>query len=107
MLTITAGTGFQMVLNGYTVSVQFGGGNYCQHRHLGWQLPKQMWKSEDAEIAVWENSTNEWLRLGNGDDVAGWVSAEKVGKVIGIIASATSETTEELSQKCREVLEAS
>ena len=67
-----ANKGFQITFeNGYTVSVMFGAGNYCEHRYnqdvepiLGATVP--VWNrhsSEDAEVAV----------LGPDDEfVLGW-----------------------------------
>ena len=56
MFRITRGSGFQMDLpNGVTVSVQFGPGNYCEHRMADMFAPKNtdIWESSLAECAAW------------------------------------------------------
>ena len=89
---ITRGKGFHITFeNGITVSVQFGGGNYCEHYNdmIGmeremqdhWQMinnPVQ--ESRDAEVAIW-GKDGRWLTplyTGNGDDVIGWQSPKQV-----------------------------
>ena len=52
MFRITHGQGFQLDFdNGVTVSVQFGGGNYCKNHDTdtGW---RDIMESPDAEVAV-------------------------------------------------------
>ena len=83
--------------NGVTASVQFGPGNYCQHHTTAmmeslkrgesitdiYTAPQkgENWKSQDAEVAAWDKD-GEWitekLEMGCGDDVIGYLSAEKV-----------------------------
>ena len=88
--------GFHLVFeNGYTVSVQFGPYNYCEHydsetpSKLPWQ--EREWESRDAEVAVWTGKTMDWKtkevfeELFNeeiGDDVVGRLSAEKVASIL-------------------------
>jgi len=69
--------------NGLTVSVQFGGGNYCANHNdfelLGHELERQIVESFDAEIAIWERG-GQWITKefkGNGD-VLGWQSPSDV-----------------------------
>lgn len=54
---ITNGKGFQVTFaNGYTVSVQFGPGNYCSHYHRSVLADSAKCGSEgspDAETACW------------------------------------------------------
>ena len=71
MLKIISNKGFHIKFkNGVTVSVQFGPGNYCEH-YLGWKKsydfsdleePENtaIWKSENAEIAIWDNK-EDWI----------------------------------------------
>ena len=71
--------GFHMTFaNGWTVSVQFGKGNYISNReHDG--------KSVDAEIAAWD-STGEWFRFEDqNDSVKGWVKPDEVADFIAMI----------------------
>lgn len=85
---ITQGQGFHITFeNGYTVSVQFGEGNYCSNRRLfsAESLLKTMYlhevntKCDDAEVAV-INPDNELMHLPQfeGDVVGGHYSPEKV-----------------------------
>ena len=74
MFDITNGKGFKMTFaNGWTVSVQFGGYNYCQYYDhpsgAGYHGP-----SKDAEIAAWDKDGN-WYDFGN-DHVKGYVSVD-------------------------------
>ena len=49
--------------NGLTVSVQWGGGNYCEnHDNMDFSRTKDM-ESKDAEVAVWSNE--RWLNANN------------------------------------------
>lgn len=76
MFDITNGKGYKMTFtNGWTVSVQFGGLNYCQHYDDpiggGYRGP-----SKDAEIAAWDKNGN-WYDFGD-DTVKGYVSADEL-----------------------------
>lgn len=72
--------GFWMTYaNGWTVSVQFGLGNYCENRD-GTEM-----KSRDAEIAAWDRDGN-WYRFEN-DDVKGHVTPEEATEFMALIAS--------------------
>jgi len=90
MLKSTENKGFQMTFtNGYTISVQFGRGNYCEHKT---KMPRpykkapSLWESKDAEIAVFDpkgncialEGTNYALGYLNADEVAQWI--DKVSK---------------------------
>lgn len=84
MFDITKGKGFKITFaNGWTVSVQFGGLNYCQHYDApagaGYRGP-----SKDAEIAAWDKDGN-WYDFG-GDTVKGYVSADDVLAFMNLIA---------------------
>lgn len=85
MFTITGSKGFHLTFaNGYTLSVQFGPGNYCEHRnHPTYSAPRGCdWSLEGAEIAILAPS-GAFLPLDNGDKVAGWLTPDAV---IGIAA---------------------
>lgn len=80
MFKITDGKGFQITFdNGYSISVQFGPGNYCENRDLPYDAPKKLniFQSKDAEIAVF-NPDGEFVRLDEHDDVLGRLSSEEV-----------------------------
>jgi hypothetical protein len=60
--------------NGYTISVQFGKGNYSD-------------KGETtAEIAAW-GPDGEWMKLGEGDTVRGWCTPDEVLDYMKLVAS--------------------
>ena len=82
MFKITRGTGFQMTFeNGWTISVQFGYGNYCDNnRHpdgFDFGKNKDVVQSSDAEIAIWD-SEGSWYTFEDGDTVKGYCSANEV-----------------------------
>ena len=72
MFRITDGKGFHIEFeNGVTVSIQFGPGNYCEHRN---EIPKNnldnFWESEDAEVAVMDRH-GQWITKECWSDVLG------------------------------------
>lgn len=73
--------GFHMTFeNGWTISVQFGSGNYISNReHEG--------TSADAEIAAWPAS-GEWYTFeDSGDQVLGWQSPADVLRWMNFFAN--------------------
>lgn len=72
--------GFHMTFaNGWTVSVQFGKGNYISDRaHTG--------KSVDAELAAWDADGN-WYKFDSGDTVSGWNKPDDVLAFMNMIAA--------------------
>ena len=82
-LQITAGKGFHLTFkNGYTISVQFGPGNYCENENHFVAIDADC-ASSNAEIAVW-SSTDEMITLAN-DQVEGWLSADNVARAISYV----------------------
>ena len=77
--------GFHVGLsNGFTVSVQFGRGNYCEHHHDPlWDKPEKG-SSYNAETAVL-NPKDELMPV-NGDTVQGWQSPEDVVRLMATVA---------------------
>lgn len=77
-------SGFQITgRSGYTVSVQFGAGNYCDRRVNGTPNGES---SATAEVAV-IGPDGQFVNpaeygLANGDDVAGYVSPANVAAII-------------------------
>lgn len=73
---ITGGKGFHITFeNGYTVSVQFGPGNYCDHRNEDFDNGAKCAEagSGTAECAVWLDK-GPFLQLDGWDDtVKGWM----------------------------------
>jgi hypothetical protein len=92
MFTNTQGKGFCLQFaNGWAVSVQWGPGNYCEHRNL---LPSpsrrcvdSMLASSTAECAV-INPTGElhhhWGK--RHDAVKGYMTADEVAKLVSAVS---------------------
>ena len=84
--------------NGWTVSVQFGIGNYCGNRDNKGNPFKDIpdfLECNTAEIAAWRTdstgrgkgmSTKEWYTFEHGDQVDGWQTPAKVLEFINLIA---------------------
>lgn len=77
--------GFSMKFdNGWTISVQFGYGNYCDNNNhpKGFYFSKDQEVTEcsNAEIAIWD-ANDEWYNFGS-DTVKGWCSVNEVGEWI-------------------------
>jgi hypothetical protein len=66
--------------NGWTLSIQFGAGNYCANRDAGWGDQRVEWLEEcpDAELAAWWGEGANLIDWPGGDNVIGWQSAEDV-----------------------------
>jgi len=99
MFVITQGSGFQLTLgNGWTVSVQFGAGNYASNRDAEYLASRKVdfWESNTAEIAAWYGEreermgTSNWYSFGNDDQVKGWCSADEVVRFLGMVATLPS-----------------
>jgi hypothetical protein len=89
---VSGNKGFQITFeNGWTISVQFGVFNYCEHYHSGYNFgdeqKQETWKSENAEIAVFHNDLSKpWYSFGS-DTVKGYCSSGEVAMWIGKVAS--------------------
>ena len=84
MFKITSGKGFHMTFdNGYTVSVQFGAGNYGDNYDLSFDDP--ILPSRLAEFAAW-GSDNEFLTI-EGDEIHGYCTTKEVLRLINIVAT--------------------
>lgn len=89
MFKITSGKGFHISFeNGYTISIQFGYGNYCKNYNVE---NKTYSECENAEIAIWDEDgvwhTKDFT--GNDDDnVLGYVQPEMVAKMIFKVSTA-------------------
>ena len=83
---ITDNKGFHITFrNGVTVSVQFGGGSYCQNYNDNIVPNPEDKTCVNAEIAIWDK-TGRWLtkefRPDINDDVIGWVLPDEVLKAL-------------------------
>lgn len=85
--SITEQKGFHITFpNGWTVSVQFGRGNYCDnYSHEDRTVPVP--DSSDAEIAAWPDTGGKWLNFEGGDTVLGYQSPEQVLAFMNRVAS--------------------
>lgn len=80
MFKITSGKGFHMTFkNGYTISVQFGPGNYCDNQNLDWD--SRIEPSNTAEIAIWLEG-EDLIEFPHGDTVKGWCTPDEVAQFI-------------------------
>ena len=79
---ITRGSGFHITFeNGWTVSVQFGPGNYCQHRdrHIGDEnatCGKE--GSQTAEVAYWPSGGDLQRVKADSEIVSGYQTPKQV-----------------------------
>ena len=85
MISSTNNKGFRMTFeNGWTISVQFGYGNYCDNnRHpegFNFSTKQDIVNSSNAEIAIWDKD-GEWFDFG-GDIVKGYCTADEVASWI-------------------------
>jgi len=78
--------------NGYTISVQWGTMHYCGNRDLGANVEMgfQPYESKTAEIAA-TRPNGTYLRLGEGDDVVGWLCTDEVAAYIDTISGPNPE----------------
>lgn len=75
--------GFQMTFeNGWTVSVQWGGGTYSDNHYTDFRT---VIDSANAEVAAWDKFGN-WHDFGE-DTVKGWQTPDEVARFIQFIAS--------------------
>ena len=74
-------SGFQMDVNGFRISIQFGPGNYIQDSDIRYRTDQDApttfnhWGTDTAEVLIWERNDApiEW---GAGDTVIGWVKTK-------------------------------
>lgn len=89
MFSITNHKGFQITFpNGWTVSVQWGPGNYCENRYIeDIHAPEKayIYCSNDAEVAAWD-SNGVWYDFGS-DTVKGRCTPQEVAEFITRISS--------------------
>ncbi len=69
--------------NGYTVSIQFGSGNYCDVRDYSPNADdSKLPPAECVEVGIFETESGKWVRLGEHDDVAGWVPVDDIPAIL-------------------------
>ena len=91
MFEITRGTGFKMTFaNGWTISVQFGGFNYCDNRYPGGhdEIVGGFCFCPNAEVAVIKPD-GSFAHISDCDDIMGWQTPEQVFALMARIAEGT------------------
>ena len=117
--------GFHMAFaNGYTVSIQFGSGNYCDVRDYS---PKaddtKLPAAGFVEVGIFKTIQDcedrmDWVKLTEHDDVAGWVPVDDIPAILvaaqseywdtirHIIANPNEPSAEEMEENIKEMLDA-
>jgi hypothetical protein len=96
MFKVTQGRGFHIQFeNGWTVSVQFGFGNYCDNYYRPEDFAQlfrekpgnkvENVSSGTAEIAAWDSAGN-WYDFGD-DVVKGYVAPDELLEYMSVIAA--------------------
>ena len=93
MFSITGGKGFQLTFpNGWTASVQWGAGNYCENYNvMEYRNPfvvnpdLRKYESQTAEIAAWDRD-GVWHKFDTGDTVKGYVHAKDITGFLAMVA---------------------
>ena len=99
----TRNKGFRMTFkNGFAISVQWGPGNYCERKDEDFDKPQEerFWESRTAEIAIFDSKDNSMITLGK-DNVDGWLTSDKVAKVITMVSLA--KTKNEITEKYKTI----
>ena len=99
----TRNKGFRMTFeNGFEISVQWGPGNYCERKDEDFDKPQEerFWESRTAEIAIFDSKDDSMITLGK-DNVDGWLTPDKVAKVITMVSLA--ETKNEITEKYKTI----
>jgi hypothetical protein len=86
----TFNRGFKITFeNGWTISVQFGPGYYCEHRDDSACRPEGVYSSKDAEIAIITDNYRIWLDLttlspstDDSTDIKGYVTPDELPRYI-------------------------
>ena len=100
---ITNHKGFRMGFkNGFEISVQWGPGNYCERKDEDFNKPQEerFWESRTAEIAIFNSKDDSMITLGE-DNVDGWLTSDKVAKVITMVSLA--KTKNEITEKYKTI----
>jgi hypothetical protein len=76
--------------NGFTISVQFGAGNYSSNRsmRISDMFEGKVPPAVSVEIAIWDKN-NDWFNFGS-DEVKGWVSTEDLPLWFTVTKQATN-----------------
>ena len=85
MIKITRNAGFHITFeNGYTVSVQFGPGTYCDNYDKRFDDTEKCgeYGSSNAECAVWKDDGDLIECRGWGNTVKGWMTPDEILKLL-------------------------
>ena len=99
----TRNKGFRMGFdNGFEISVQWGPGNYCERKDEDFNKPQEerFWESRTAEIAIFDSKDDSMITLSE-DNVDGWLTPDKVAKVITMVSLA--KTKNEITKKYKTI----
>ena len=100
---ITSGKGFHITFgNGWTISAQFGPGNYAGNRDLDIHhddVKAGERGSATAEIAAW-GADGEMIEMPGGDTVEGWATPERVAELIADISAREPTGGKSRSESC-------
>ena len=97
MLKITGNKGFHMrFANGWTASVQWGPGNYCDNRDEDFMDAEAVAASgsRTAEVAAW-SGTKGLVELPGGDTVMGYQSSAQVLEFLRWVAAQPADNNEQ------------
>ena len=111
--------GFHMAFaNGYTVSIQFGSGNYCDVRDYSPNADdSKLPPAGCVEVGIFETESGKWVRLGEHDDVAGWAPVDVIPQILSFAQEANWDmvryainnphepTAEEMMDNIKEMLD--
>lgn len=92
MFNMTGNNGFHLTFaNGWTASIQWEYGNYCDNRNNDkadkYSAVYSNCPSKNAEVAAWNNE-DKWHHFEDiGDDVKGYLTADEVVKFLAEIAA--------------------
>ena len=87
----TTNKGFQITFdNGWTASVQFGPGNYCEHHEAigSFTAPMEtpVWESHNAEVWAWKEGEGSNRKEYPSDGPDGWRTTKEVMNFLATVA---------------------
>ena len=100
----TQNKGFRVTFaNGWSVSVQWGIFNYCEHQNSGYRYGTEgthdIWASCNAEVAVIAPN-GRFVPITESDhEVRGWCSPDEVAEIIARAAAGMIEIPEEVTSE--------
>ena len=85
-------SGFQMNVNGFRISIQFGPGNYVADGDIRYRTEQDApatfhhWGTDTAEVLIWDRNDVP-INWDHGDTVIGWVESDTVARLIGCLVN--------------------